>query len=92
MEWDPAFRVEVVSFACPDPLRETVPRVVAPSLNVTNPVGMPEVREDTVAVKVTVWLGREGLAEDTSEVDVPACVTLWVIGGAVCGLKLLSPE
>jgi hypothetical protein len=32
-----------------------VPRVVAPSVNVTFPVGVPGVEEVTVAVNVTLW-------------------------------------
>jgi hypothetical protein len=50
MECVPTLSVEVVNVACPDPLSVPLPSVVAPSLNVTVPVGFDPV---TVAVKVT---------------------------------------
>jgi hypothetical protein len=39
------------------PLRDAVPRMVLPSLNVTVPVGVPEpgALALTIAVKVTTW-------------------------------------
>ena len=40
--------------AVPEPLSVAVPSVVAPSMNVTTPVGTP-VAADTVAVNVTDW-------------------------------------
>src|ERR1700683_5103532 len=87
----PAFRVEVVNSACPDPLSVTVPSAAAPSLNVTDPVAIPEVNGVTVAVNVTVCPGADGFTEETSAVDVPACVTLWISGAVMCGLNLPSP-
>jgi len=54
MLWVPSARAEVVYVATPA-LNVPVPRVVAPSLKVTVPVGVPEPGETaaTVAVKVT---------------------------------------
>ena len=54
MLWLPLDRVDVVVLAVP-PLSVPVPMVVAPSLNVTFPVGVPAPGETgaTVAVKVT---------------------------------------
>ena len=48
------------------PLSVAVPRVEAPSRNVTVPVGVPEpgVPAVTVAVKVTDWPNTDGFAED----------------------------
>ena len=58
--------------AIPEPFNVPLPRVVAPSMNVTNPVAVPEpgAFEVTVAVKVTDSPATEGLAEDaTTDVD-----------------------
>ena len=46
-----------------------VPRVAAPSLKATGPVGMPEAAE-TVAVNVTACPALDGLGEDESAVVV----------------------
>lgn len=58
IECDPTARVDVVSIALP-PLSVPVPRAVVPSLNVTVPVGVPDVAV-TVAVKVTAWSKADG--------------------------------
>ncbi len=58
------------------------PSVVAPSLNVTVPVRVPDAAGGlplTVAVKVTVWPDTEGLADDASVVVVGAALTVCVI-------------
>jgi hypothetical protein len=52
----------------------TVPSTVAPSLNDTLPVDVPDAVE-TVAVKVTDCPGALGLSEDVTAVDVEAEVT-----------------
>ena len=54
------------------PLRVPVPRTLAPSLNVTVPVGtpVPGAVGDTVAVNVTPCPNTEGLTELTSAVEV----------------------
>ena len=53
-------------------LRGPLPMVVAPSLNVTVPVGKPAPSAvgDTVALSVTFWPKTEGLADETSTVAV----------------------
>ena len=50
----PTFSAAVVKIAIP-PAKDLVPRVVAPSLNVTLPTGVPDPGDTTltVAVKVT---------------------------------------
>ena len=62
-----------------------MPRVVAPSLKVTVPVGVPGARGDgvTVAVKVTAWPKTDGLAEEVSVVVVLAWLTVWVSAAEV---------
>jgi hypothetical protein len=55
-----------------------VPRVVAPSLNVTKSGGMPVVLLMTVAVKVTEAPYVDGLADDATLVIVDAGVTVSV--------------
>src|SRR5262245_14011724 len=57
----PSVSDDVVKAACPAPSRETLTRVVGPSLKVTEPVGMVGPRPVTVAVKVTVWPKLDGL-------------------------------
>jgi hypothetical protein len=56
-----------------------VPRLVAPSMNVTVPVGLLGPLPVTVAVKVTVCPDTDGLAEDASTVVVGAALTVCVI-------------
>src|SRR5437588_790965 len=70
-----------------------VPRVPAPSLKVTVPVGVPEPGElaVTVAVKVTDWPNTEGFAEETIVVAVPSWLTVWVSVLEVLVVKLVSP-
>ena len=84
----------VLKVALP-PLRLPVPSVVAPSLKVTVPVGVPAPGETalTVAVKVTDWPETDGLAEELTEAVVLAGLTVCVNGEAVLSLplKLLSP-
>ena len=66
IEWEPKARADVENVATP-PLSVPVPSVVAPSRNVTMPVGVPPVPV-TVAVKVTDWLTVEGLTDEVSAV------------------------
>ena len=53
IEWLAATRVEVEKVATPAPLKVPVPKVVTPSLKVTEPVGVPLPPPLTVAVNVT---------------------------------------
>lgn len=59
-------------------VRVPVPSVVAPSLKVTVPVGMPEpgATAATVAVKVTGWPKTDGFAEDITDIVVDALLTV----------------
>src|SRR5206468_2216521 len=74
MECAPTAREAVVSVAMPEESSVPVPRLVAPSRNVTVPVGMPA-GELTVAVKVTGW-PKDGFAEDTRAVVVAGLITV----------------
>jgi hypothetical protein len=60
--------VDVVIVAVPT-LSADVPMIVVPSLKVTVPVAM---EGETVAVRVTLWLEDDGLAEEVSVVMVVA--------------------
>ena len=73
MLWLPDVNVEVVKLALPPASVTGVPRLVAPSLNCTVPVGEAPV---TVAVKVTAWPDRLGLSEEVSDVVVEAELTV----------------
>lgn len=70
-----------------------MPRVVAPSLKVTVPVGVPLPGEFalTVAVKVTDWPETDGFAEDVTDVVVSSVLTVCVKAELVLVLKLPSP-
>ena len=72
---------------------ETVPRLVAPSKNVTVPLGVPAPGgiTETIAVKVTDWPSTDGFTEELTVVLVDALFTVWVIGLLVLGTKLPSP-
>ena len=93
MSWLPTPSAEVVKVAVVAPplvASVPVPSVALPSLNVTVPVGVPEVLEATVAVKVTLWPEEDGFAEEARpvvEVALTTCVTV----GDVLVLKVLSP-
>ncbi len=78
MEWLPNDRLEVLSAAIPDPLREDVPSEVAPSMNVTVPLGMPDPGElaVTVAVNVTDWPDADGLIDDDTALLVESWFTV----------------
>jgi hypothetical protein len=64
-------RAEVANVATPEPFKVPVPIVVAPSLNVTVPVGATEPVESTAAVKVTIWPESDGLTLEVNVVLVP---------------------
>ena len=86
MLWLPPVREDVVNVAV-EPERVPVPRVVAPSSNVTVPVA-PAV---TVAVKVTESPKFDGFAELLRLVDDVALLTVWVRFEEVLPLKFESP-
>src|SRR5438105_13613259 len=71
IEWLPWVSVLVDMAAWPVPSTVTVDSVVAPSLNATEPVGVPPPPVAvTVAVKVTDWPTTLGFRLELTEVDV----------------------
>jgi hypothetical protein len=70
------------------PDRLTVPRTVAPSLNVIFPVAVDGV---TVAVKVTEAPKVDGLRSDPTIAVVVALFTVWVMADDVDPVKFVSP-
>lgn len=73
------------------PDKVPVPRVVAPSLNVTVPVGVPPVLV-TVAVKVTKPPYVDGLGLSPRIVDVGIRFTTWLTADNVVDVaKFASP-
>jgi hypothetical protein len=101
--WDPAVRVETVSVATPAPFRVPVPSDVAPSRNITVPVGVVgPVTRATVAVSVVDWPNVDGLAElvsvvvvfsTTTRVPEPVAVPAWQVPPpfAARTVKLVEP-
>lgn len=93
IECDATLSALVEKVAWP-PLRLPVPKVVAPSLNVTVPEGVPlpgDVAE-TVAVNVTDCPETEGLWSEVTPVVVSALFTVCETAGEfVLPLKLLLP-
>jgi len=73
MTWLPVVSAEVLKVAMPLPFTATLDAsVVAPSLKVTAPVGVPLV-DVTVAVKVTDCPNVDGLGAEVTAVDVAPC-------------------
>src|SRR5919197_1571937 len=96
MAWLPTDRAEVVQVAWPEALSVCVVHpvmLVAPSLNVTVPVGVPApgAAALTVAVKVLPWQKTDGLAEDDTAVVVAAWLTVWVSADEVLPVKVVLP-
>lgn len=67
--------VEVETVAIPLLFRTDVPSETVPSINVTEPVGVPLVVELTVALIVTGCATPTGLLDDVNTVFVPAACT-----------------
>jgi hypothetical protein len=93
IECEPTDNPEVLSVAKPEEFTVPVPNVVAPSLNVTVPVGVPVAGATTltVAVKVTGWPTNVGLGEETRAVELDAAPTVCVTVGEVLPERLLLP-
>jgi hypothetical protein len=89
IECVPAVSVDVANVATPE-LRVPDPRVVAPSRNVTVPVGVPPVPV-TVAVNVTDWPAVDGLTDEASTVVLGLPLTTCVTTEDVLPAKLVSP-
>ncbi len=79
IECDPAASFVVANVAFPALFSEVVLRTVAPSLNVTLPVGVPEAPGVTITVKVTDFPRPDGFADDESEVVVVAVIPKLVV-------------
>ncbi len=74
MTWLPGASDGTYNVATPEPLRVPAPSTVAPSLNVTVPVGVPVPGGLTVTVAVNVigWYHHAGLSDDDRLVVVAA--------------------
>ena len=88
----PTVRLDVVSVAWPVGPRTTAARVVAPSVNVTVPVGATPADGPfvtvTVAVNVTACPKIDGFGDDVRVVAVSASMTTWstepALGASSC--------
>jgi hypothetical protein len=87
----PTLSVAVLYVATP-PLNVPGPSVVAPSLNVTVPLGVPAAGDTavTVAVNVVLWPNTVGLTEEVSAVVVSPLFTVCVSALDVLPLKFVS--
>ena len=85
--WVPRVRVKVVNVAWPAVMATLAAKVVAPSVKVTVPPGVPTPGPTaaTVAVKVTVWANTDGLGAELTVVLLEALFT-------TCGDAESSPE
>jgi hypothetical protein len=94
--WFPVLSVEVVKVAWPDAMVTLAARVVAPSVKVTVPPGVPVpgATAAAVAVMVTVWPTFEGLGAELTVVLLEALFTTWGLAESfpVDVRKLPSPE
>ena len=82
---------EVVKVAWAEPLRATLAaNVLAPSVKVTVPVGVPApgATAATVAVKVTVWPNTDAFGAELTVVLLEASLTTW---GEVESLPASAP-
>ena len=89
----PLERVEIAKVARPL-LRVAVPSVTAPSVKVTEPVGVPEPGDFalTVAVNVTCCPLVDGFLDEVRAVVVDDWLTVWVNpGDALLPTKLVFP-
>jgi hypothetical protein len=90
--WLATARLDVLKLAVVLPaVVESVPcpMLVAPSENVTTPVGLPE--PATVAVNVTLCPHTDEAAEDTTDVAVVAFATVCVMACETLVAKFASP-
>lgn len=73
MVWLPMLKDDVVNEACPVGSSWTVANTVVPSLNVTEPVGVPGAAfvAVTVAVNMTDCPKLDGLTDELTVVEVP---------------------
>jgi hypothetical protein len=92
IECTPTVSDEVANVAWPEPFNVPVPIVAAPSLNVTEPVGVPApgATAATVAVNVTDCSTVEGFALDATVVVVFDLLTVSERAEDVLGVKFVS--
>ena len=90
IECDPTASVDVVNAAFPL-LIVTVPNTLAPSLNVIDPVGVPDVEGFTLAVNVTTLPCVAGFSDELTVVEVPALLTTSVSAAEVLPVKFVLP-
>src|SRR6516164_2981198 len=77
MVWLPTVSVDVMNVACPLSSSEAVPTVVAPSLKLTVPVGVPPLPL-TVTAKLTGWPYVLGFGVEDDVMLAAAGATFWV--------------
>ena len=81
----------MLNVAIAEPFSGPVPSVVAPSLNVIVPVGVPAALEVTVAVNVTDCPKGDGFSEDVTVAVLAAVFTVCVSAAEVLVAKLALP-
>lgn len=86
----PTASKDVVKMATPA-LSGSDPRVFVPDLKITEPVGVPDVEDVTVAMKLTGWPLEDGFSDEINEVLVSAFVTTWDTADDVLVASLASP-
>src|SRR5712691_10846520 len=93
MLWLPTLSVAVFRAAVPPLSVTALPRLLAPSLNWTVPVGVPAPGETalTVAVKVTLSPDTDGFSDDVTPAVVDALLTAWLTAVEVLPATALSP-
>src|SRR3989442_13449307 len=94
MECVPTASVELVkvavALATPKGVKVPVPSVVAPSLNVTGPTGVPAVPGEavTVAVNVTDWPAHVAACDELRVVVVVATAATMTVPGVLLGSEM----
>jgi hypothetical protein len=83
-------RVVVLKEAAPPEFKVAVPRVVAPSLKTTEPVGMVPLLA-TTAVNCTETFCEEGFGVEARVTEAVAFCTVCVMRAEVLGRLLASP-
>jgi hypothetical protein len=94
IECDPCASADVINVAFPPAPTVLIPREVAPSKNVTVPVIVPAVAEETVAVNGTLAPVVDGFRDDVTTELVAALVPTFTVSvsvGEVLAENLASP-
>src|SRR5437773_37093 len=92
MGCEPKASADVFRLAAPEPSSATVPKIAAPSLNVTFPVEVPApgAVAVTVLVNVTDCPKTDGFTDEASELPVAAWLTICVTVPDVLAVKFVS--